>query len=161
MNSQFPLKLNRYFFPKLNITANPKHDPSGNKMGSKVTNKVSFYRGDDATSTLIADITITVPLDEGDNPPYSIDVTVFGTAELPDNNLETPISLAAMEATLAQVLYGAAREMVQLMTARGPWGEFVLPIFSLPRRLPTEAAPPQKTSKTRKTVVKRKAKATT
>lgn len=152
MKPLFPVRLNRYFFTKLQVTANPTHNPGGNKIGSKVITKAAYFRAEESPSTFIAELSISVSLDDGDNPPYSIEVGVFGIAELDDKQSDL-VPPPAIEATLAQVLYGAAREMVQILTARGPWGEFLLPLLVLPPRVEKDSPP--ETTKRRRTKVQK------
>lgn len=144
MKNSFQIRLNRYFFTKVLIAANPAYDPAGNRFGSHVTNQISISRPEENPSSYFGEVRVSVLLDEGENPPYEIDVGVFGVVDVIGEGEEETISKAA-QIILTQTLYGATREMVQIITSRGPWPGFVVPI--LPPADPEPKKPPTVASK--------------
>jgi preprotein translocase subunit SecB len=128
MKNSFQIRLNRYFFTKVLVAANPAYNPEGNRFGSHVKEHVSISKAQENPSIFFGELKVSVPLDEGENPPYEIDVGVFGVVEVVGEGEEDAISKKA-QIVLTQTLSGATREMVQIITSRGPWPGFVLPIF--------------------------------
>ena len=131
MKSSFQIKLNRYFFTKVLVLANPAYDPKGNNLGSHVSNHLSVNRPEDNESAYLGELKVSIPLDKGENPPYEIDISVFGMIDITGEGQEEEIS-RAVQLVLMQTLYGATRELVLLLTSRGPWPGFLLPMQMLP-----------------------------
>lgn len=163
MKNSFQIKLNKYFFTKVFVAANPAFNPKGNILGSQVISHLTVGKTEDDSPTFYGELKLSVSLDKGENPPYEIDMNIFGSVDvIGDVNEDEKVKAA--QTVLMQVLYGASREMVHTLTSRGPWIEgFLLPLQVMP---PPEtnkpATAPKKPAAASKKIVKeprKKAKA--
>jgi preprotein translocase subunit SecB len=139
------LKLKRYFFPVLSVIANPQFNPDARETHSKAEVDVNgnFGQHGEDTSGFMAMINITVkPPEEDAIIPYEIELSAVGFFQVdedtPDDYVQTRLPLDALG-----VLHSSSREMITMLTSRGPWDEFVLPIhFFSPEGLGLEEEKP-------------------
>jgi len=117
--SEFPLKLNNYFFTHQEVVADPDH-----KMGDKhPTNneynlEVTVSKNTDTCYG--AELTITLNKELSINPAYAIKISTFGIFDvISEKTPENIDELAKLSAS--QLLISATRERVAELTARGPW----------------------------------------
>lgn len=127
-----PLRLEQYFFTKQEVRANPTHDQSKNKLGSVVNHHCASTVVEGRPNTLAVECSIMLDEAQSDNPPYFFSITAFGVFTL-ENEKEFSDDRAKQMATAfgLQVLIGAIREQIAALTSRGPWGVFLLNIFTV------------------------------
>jgi preprotein translocase subunit SecB len=120
--SQSPLQLDRYFFVKISLEANAKGDP---KAVYNIEAKTDVSRDESQERHYLVSLTVRLtPLDEA-QPCYVGEVVVMGYFQVhQDYPAEKCDKLVAMNG--ASMLYGAVREMVSNLSARGPWPMVVL-----------------------------------
>jgi preprotein translocase subunit SecB len=119
------LELERYFFIKVHLDA----IQGGNVRGEIVVNPSVDLRekiGEDRRFLVQLDVNIGNNLN--DNPRYRGGVSVVGYFKVDPDYPGDLIELAGINGT--SILYSAVREMVANVTARGPWGAFILPCVS-------------------------------
>lgn len=126
------LKLNKYFFPTLNVQANPMFAKvaTEERQNAEVDVTGSFGPHSDDPFSLLAVLKVTVkPPEEDVDIPYEIEVEAVGFFEIskdaPEEQVKTNLPLQALG-----MLHSAAREMIIMVTGRGPWDSFVLPIHT-------------------------------
>lgn len=120
----YPWRLENFFFPHQEVRANLSFDPNGNRLGSQFTPSFSLVAIEGRPDAV--GIEASVSLDEGksDNPPYFFTISAFGILT---TDLEMTDDLRAQAAGFGiNVLFGALRERLATLTARAPWGAFVL-----------------------------------
>jgi preprotein translocase subunit SecB len=122
-----PLRLDSYFFPVVQVVANPKYrnaeeqqeqpfriSPSVAKNGEnglyQVSVEISLLQGEEKISV-----------------PYSIQLVAFGFFEVQPDWPEPEKLLFINGST---ILYAAAREFLITISSRGPWGAVTLPMVS-------------------------------
>lgn len=123
------LSLDNYFFPAINIQANPHFSPNGEdtSKNSSVDIKGTFSIGEDRRScAAILDITVRAP-DESTQVPYEIDITAVGSFSIPEGEETDNFSQLAPLFAFS-VLYTSSREMILTLTSRGPWKRVMLPV---------------------------------
>lgn len=145
---EYPLQVERYYFLRQSVIANPDHDANGRKDGSDFKSEVNV--NPIAGETLSLAISVTLFLDEetSENPPYFFHIQAFGIfSQVPNLPTEVAQLLATFPAEAAQqlaaktgirILVGAIRERLADLTCRAPWGIFML--GSIP--LEFQASPP-------------------
>jgi preprotein translocase subunit SecB len=121
---ELPLRLERYFFPHQEVRANPAHE-----RGGKLHNQVNVNAGVGAVEgrkgAFAIDLTISLDEDKSENPPYFFTINAFGILVAEgDSDIANAQELARLIGS--QLLIGAARERLADLTARGPWGQFLL-----------------------------------
>lgn len=137
--SQSALQLERYFFSKISIEAS-KQIQNLSQIGAETRVETARNHSDQNRYLLSLTVTLTPP----QNAPasYRGEVQVLGfflvQPDVPRDKQEKLVSV-----TGASILYGAAREMIANVTARGPWPAVTLPWlnFSRPGTSPTEEVP--------------------
>jgi preprotein translocase subunit SecB len=136
-----PLQLDQYTFSKLCVETNFGHKPEtlapmvnvqiqaglGPVVGAEnkyqVMLELSSLRAPDGTGTL----------------PYEVTFQVVGQFSVLDPSYNDKEKLVRINGT--SILYSAAREMVLLVTGRGPWGPYQLPTVNF-QTLSQQAAAP-------------------
>lgn len=149
-----PLQLNKYFFTKINLEASLKH--SG-KMGKISANLTCAHKDDDERQWVVTLKVILGKADDGKNiPPYTGELEILGfftvDAKYPEENVQKLVHFNA-----PAMLYGAVREMVFNLTARGPNSHINLPTVSFLDNKPQEDKNEVGTGK-KKTALKKKAR---
>lgn len=133
------LQLERHFFTKILVEAHP--DGEANSQG-ELRAHVEVARGtDDARKYQITLCLKLLPVAE-EKPRYTAELHLVGLIRVVDACPEEKVQ-PLVEANGAALLYGAAREMLCNLTARGPWPMVSLNsvTFVQPRAV-VEAQPP-------------------
>lgn len=122
-----PLQLKRYFFTKISIEANTKHNDHVGNISASVT--CADKNDDDREWLVTLKVILGEDDDSKDQAPYTGELEVVGffsvSKKYPHDQVKTLI-----HANAPAVLYGAVREMVFNLTARGPSSHIYLPTVS-------------------------------
>jgi len=112
-----PLQLERHFFTKIYLDAHPHADPTAKPQ---VQTEVDVARAENEPRRyqLTLRLKVTPPPDK--KPRYTAEIHIVGLVKVaptwPDPKVQQLV-----EVNGAALLYGAAREMLCNITARGPW----------------------------------------
>ncbi|MEW6563305.1 MAG: hypothetical protein AB1400_08770 [Pseudomonadota bacterium] len=132
--SQFPLQLKQYFFTQIECNANPEYRPEGTV---NIDSKFVAAPSEDGPGVFTAELSMWVNEETSENPPYFIKISGFCVLQAaPDVSPEMANQLAVTSG--AQVLVGAIREEIARLTARGPWGTFMLPLIPVSPPVPQQ-----------------------
>lgn len=120
------IRLKKYFFPIVDIRANAKHKPNEEKnilfdiesAAMKLEEKGNDYQ-------LVIDVSISE--DDSENLPYSGQVQAVGFFSL-DDVISREKSKKLLLEKGVETLYAAIREIILIVTGRGPWEPLGLPI---------------------------------
>jgi preprotein translocase subunit SecB len=137
-----PLQIKQYFFPHVEITADPQYKPTKKPINPFFNVKTHVDR-DPKNELYQVVLEITV---EAENDkiliPYSIHLIAVGLFHVHPDFTE-PEKLLSI--TGASIIYSAAREFIITITSRGPWPKFILPTISFaPRQQSSDKAPKKK-----------------
>lgn len=147
--NQPPLLLERYFFTKISVLANPDFAPdtTGRKPPTMIDIKTQSQVGEDPRRWMIGLGIDTVPDAIQQGAPYQVSLQVVGfflvTADVPEDKVR-----AIAEVNGGSILYSAAREYLLSVTGRGPWAPVSLPTTSFiassskPEPVPDTMPPP-------------------
>lgn len=122
------LLLERYFFPKISIKADPQYKPVDAPLQAEIGVGRHFEKVSAADRKWA--VTINVKTTAKDHPiPYKIDVSAFGYFRIapgyPEAEEERLIRIGG-----PTLLYSATRELILTISSRGPWGPVFIPSMS-------------------------------
>lgn len=148
MTMQTPLRLERYFFTKINMESNPDFKasdaPASNPLETEVGVNVELLKH---VENPVFQLTLTLDhfLAKEAHLPYKIALQIVGifaiNPEPMPTNLERLITVNG-----ASILYSAARELVLLLTGRGPWSPLQLPTINFHSAIPENQEKASKTT---------------
>lgn len=120
----YPWQLDNYFFPNQEVRANPAHDPSGARVHTQLNPSFNIAAIEGRQNTVGVEVTIAVNESQSENPPYFFTISAFGVLS---THLEITDQSRAQAAGIGvNLLLGAIRERLATLTARAPWGAFIL-----------------------------------
>jgi len=136
--SEFPLRLESYFFTHQEAIANPEFLQNADKKPSiDIIVNGGIIRLDDSNNGYRYGLTVHVELDKekSENSPYFFSITAFGIISIkPDVQSYQSIE-SLVETSGTQLLLGAIRERLADMTSRGPWTFVQLDFIPLTMKL--------------------------
>ena len=126
-----PLRLERYFFTRMNIEANQEFDPQQPipEAGPDVPVGVQLFRHEEDPNRFQVGLVIGGAKPAEGNLPYRIHLEIVGQFAL-DEGFEHDNREKLVQVNGASMLYSAAREMLLGLTGRGPWPPMLLPSIS-------------------------------
>lgn len=131
-----PLQLLRYVVPDVSCSANPTFDSTKPLEGgtdqlsvNAILNQQNPPENFPGHSWTV-EMTISQKLKEGQNFPYKFELTLVGFFACRDGLPPKAEEDRFVRVNGSSMLYGAAREVIRSLTARGPWGELFLPGIS-------------------------------
>lgn len=117
--------LKKYFFPVVNIRANTNYKPDEEKnILFDIESAVVKLKERDNFFQLILDITIND--EDSKNYPYMGQVQAVGFFDI-DSSLSKKEAHKVLRYRGIEILYAAIREIILMVTGRGPWGVIGLP----------------------------------
>ena len=147
--SQTPLRLETYFFPKVQIEANPEYSPKDAQEHGDVQVKMNVgLLASDQDKTrfqLVLDIE-SIGTETG-ILPYRVSLGAVAFIAV-DGDLKHPDIERLVQINGASMLYSAIREMVLMVTGRGPWGAFPLPTVNFQTVIPPSSSARKASDKT-------------
>jgi len=136
MNNVPPLELKKYFFPFVQVAADPEYDLSFQDPRPRFEVRTTVEHDEEnGIYQVVLEITAE-PEDEDSKIPYSIRLITVGLFAVDER---FPDREKLLKVTGASLLYSAAREFIITVTSRGPWPQVIIPTISFL---------PQKTKKT-------------
>ena len=127
MIAKAPIDLKSYFFPYVQVAADPEFNFDRPEIHPDIQVKRTV-EPDENNGLYQVTLNITVmPGDEHEKIPYSIEWVAVGLFSVAEGT-EEPVRM--LEINGASILYSAAREFVITITSRGPWPQFALPTAS-------------------------------
>jgi preprotein translocase subunit SecB len=132
-----PLQLLRYVVPEASCTATPTFDPT-QPIDSAITAQLSVNAAVTRQKapdnfpghSWSVEVSISQTLKEGQNFPYTFKVSLVGFFTCRDDLPPEAEEERFVRVNGSSMLYGAAREIVRSLTARGPWGALFIPGIS-------------------------------
>lgn len=127
-----PLQLESYFYTKINVQAAPPSTlPEEEKfeVNVNVNTTIKKKTHKENNKRWMVNLTINVSSPSEKPIPYKVDLEIVGFFEVVVD-LEKQRMANLVHVTGASILYSAAREMVLMLTGRGPWAHWALPTIS-------------------------------
>jgi preprotein translocase subunit SecB len=127
-----PLQLLRYLVPEVSCSANPSFDPEKDyEAGTEQLSVSAVVTQQQAPEKFTGhswsvEMRISQKLKEGQNSPYTFEVALVGFFACGGGLPPAAEEERFVRVNGSSMLYGAAREIIRSLTARGPWGEIFL-----------------------------------
>ncbi len=122
-----PLRLDRHFFPKVIIEADPGYRGARKTPSEfRVENRVELRQHSKVPRKWQVLLSIKVATEKDRPVPYRIELDVVGFFEVTES-VQAEAMGGIVHNNGASILYSSAREFLLTMTGRGPWGPFCLP----------------------------------
>lgn len=122
-----PLRLDRHFFPKVIIEADPGFGAVRGKPSEiSVDSRVELKRHNKDIRKWQVVLSIKVGSEKEHPVPYRIELEAVGFFEVAED-VPNEAAGTIIHNNGASILYSSAREFLLTMTGRGPWGPFCLP----------------------------------
>lgn len=132
-----PLQLIRYVVPEASCTATPTFDPKKpieGRMIDQFSVSVTVTKQNAPEKfpgrSWSVEMSVSQTLKEGQNFPYQFKVSLVGFFACPPNPPPDFDEERFVRVNGSSMLYGAAREIIRSLTARGPWKELFIPGIS-------------------------------
>jgi len=136
------IQLDTYFYPRVNISSNPafKRDEKDPCIDSEISINLTGHLLFSSQREFMADIELTLENASDSNTPYEIEISVFGHFRADedlginsskDHQPIEPAKFSAIRSSVVSMLVGGLREQVATITARQPWGVFLLPSINV------------------------------
>lgn len=111
------------FYPEVSVNSNPDYDAESEESPSEPKARVFINKKDDRTFQV--GVGVIVPK-EVNSDQCSVDVLGIGVFSFsPDLSEEEKTQILVSNGP--NLVYGGIREMVAMISGRGPWGEYYLP----------------------------------
>lgn len=129
----FPLQLDRYFFTQQEVTANPDFIQDDDNTPTHLELIVEGHASRLADHGHRYGITARVEINQNEskNVPYFFTIMAFGIISIKDDTFGQSAIESIIETSGIQLLFGAIRERLADMTARGPWDAIQLDFIPL------------------------------
>src|SRR3989344_3868280 len=146
--SQTPLQLDSYFFPKVHVEASPDFLPGDAPKEQDVQIDVNVGLLGSKDEPRRFQLTLDIGgVSAKDKPlPYKIEITAVAFISV-DHELNHPDIERLVQVNGASMLYSSARELVLMVTGRGPWNAFQLPTINFHGVIPPSAEVKEATKK--------------
>lgn len=135
-----PLWLNEVAYLRVVVEARQDFDPNADDPGA-VHPRLRIQQSARDPRDWKAELRVEVRQDRDCSPPkYEVDITAVGVfsihPEFPENRMPKLIAT-----TGTSLLYSGVRDFLMTITARGPWGPYMLPTTSFADLEPTPRGP--------------------
>ena len=137
MSNSSPLEIERYFFTLVHVEAIPDNAA---EVPHEVASTVELAQSKNNLRRYLVKLNVTIGYAPTENPNYRCNVGIMGYFRVADEYRDDPGQLAAV--TGASILFGAVRELIATVTARGPWPAVSLPSISFRDLQPDVSQPP-------------------
>lgn len=140
-----PLQLERYVFTKLEIETNQDYVPQEVSPDNPIKLRLDIGLGEHSEDPTKFQVSMGIDELRAEKGvlPYRIALQVVGQFSVAQNFKPDDLK-KLVQVNGASMLYSAARELVLLVTSRGPWSAFQLPTISFYQAV-SEAVPQKKT----------------
>jgi len=137
-----PIKLEEYFFPVVQVVADPSAEEED--QGFKYKAEVSLSHNEEEDLYQVAVEISSIPEGKDQKQHYTINLVVIGLFRVAS---DFPNIGKLLYVNGSSILYGAAREFLITITSRGPWEALRLPTHSFLEQYESEAGKDEETKK--------------
>ena len=120
------LRFEDLMFPILEMRTNVKHDANGERAGTQLLVDQQLQKLEGADKRYGFAVSVSSDNKASVNPPYSFMVEAYAIIHAVDSTLDAEAEAKQVQANALSLVMGAIRERVSEMTARGPWGRFLI-----------------------------------
>lgn len=127
-----PFLLEDLLFPVLEVRTNPKHDTQGERAGTLLQygQQIQKVEGQPGRFGLV----VSVRTDDANskNPPYTFNVEAYAIFNLGEGAVDNEETAKRVVQNGLPMVMGAIRQKIAELTARAPWGRFLINSVGLP-----------------------------
>jgi hypothetical protein len=120
------LQLEEMLFPVMEMHTNAKHDLQGERAGTLLQYGQELQRIDGQPGKYGLMISVRSDNEKSKNPPYSFAIEAHAILSVVNGSPGTEDELAFVRNSGLPLVMGAIRERLADMTARAPWGRFLI-----------------------------------
>lgn len=119
------LQLEDLLFPLQEVRSNQGHDPAGDRAGTQLEFGQQLQRMEDQPGRYVLMVSVKTNNETSKNAPYQFAIEAYAVLNVKDAG-----DLAAEQALITAngfpMIMGAIRERIAHLTARAPWGRFLV-----------------------------------
>jgi preprotein translocase subunit SecB len=130
--SNMPVLLKKFFYPIQVVKALSNHDKSGPNDKTQTIFKRDIKKIPEEDGTYAVEIELSVDLEESINPPYDFNINCVGVFSVNQGNFNDKEIESLAYITGTQILIGAVRERLAMLTHSSPWGTFNVNVMAIP-----------------------------
>jgi len=126
-----PVILEKYFYPNQVVRAIPTHDKDGDKQNNSTHINRSIEVVDSENGKFALQLDIDLDVDKSINPPYEFQLTIVGIFRVTNLSVNQVEMRKQVFDIGTELLVGALRERVSMLTQSAPWGVFNLNVINI------------------------------
>jgi len=119
------LQLEELLFPLQEVRSNQSHDPQGDRSGTQLEFGQQLQKMEDQPGRYVLMVSVKTNNETSKNPPYQFSIEAYAVL-----NVKGAADQAAEQAMITAngfpMIMGAIRERLAQLTARAPWGRFLV-----------------------------------
>lgn len=119
------LQLEELLFPLQEVRSNQSHDPQGDRAGTQLEFGQQLQKMEDQPGRYVLMVSVKTNNETSKNPPYQFSIEAYAVL-----NVKGAADQAAEQAMITAngfpMIMGAIRERLAQLTARAPWGRFLV-----------------------------------
>jgi hypothetical protein len=120
------LQLDDLLFPTLEIRTNNTHDPRGNMSGTLLKYGKHIQKAEGQPGKFAMVVSVASDNENSVNPPYQFLVEAYAIVSVNDATMSEDAASTFVQTNALPLIMGAIRERLTQMTARAPWGRFLI-----------------------------------
>ena len=132
------LQLEELLFPVVEVRTNGSHDPAGERAGTLLQYGQQLQKIEGQPGRYGLMVSVRSDNERSKNPPYAFAIEAHAVYSIQGGTLDEQAQAAKILANGVVIVMGAIREQLASITARGPWGRFL--INAVPLQDPTQIA---------------------
>ncbi|MFO1505450.1 MAG: hypothetical protein U1F39_16790 [Steroidobacteraceae bacterium] len=119
------LQLEELLFPLQEVRSIQSHDPQGDRSGTQLEFGQQLQKMEDQPGRYVLMVSVKTNNETSKNPPYQFSIEAYAVL-----NVKGAADQAAEQAMITAngfpMIMGAIRERLAQLTARAPWGRFLV-----------------------------------
>ena len=119
------LSLEELLFPLQEVRSNQGHDPAGDRAGTQLVFDQQLQRMEDQPGRYVLMVSVKTNNETSKNPPYQFAVEAYAVLKVTGAADQAAEQLVITSNGFPMIM-GAIRERLAQMTARAPWGRFLV-----------------------------------
>jgi hypothetical protein len=120
------LRFEDLMFPILEMRTNVKHDAKGERAGTQLLVDQQLQKLEGPEKRYGFAVSVSSDNTASVNAPYAFMVEAYAMIHVSGSTLDAEAEAKQVQANALSIIMGAIRERVAEMTARAPWGRFLI-----------------------------------
>jgi hypothetical protein len=120
------LQLEELLFPVMEMRTNAKHEVQGERAGTVLQYGQELQKIDGQPGKYGLMVSVRSDNEKSKNPPYTFSVEAHAIVSVVNGTPDSDDELTFIRTNGLPIIMGAIRERLADMTARAPWGRFLI-----------------------------------